>query len=300
MADSKGISIHLGLNAVDPAHYGGWNGTLTACEFDAKDMKAIAEARGFDSTLLLTKEATTTNFLTAMGKAESQLNEGDILFLTYSGHGGQVPDLNGDEAENARPDGKDETWALYDRQLVDDELYAQWAKLRSGVRVIMLSDSCHSGTMARELIFPAMVRATVVPGEVVEPTSDVTRLIPLEIQAKTYEQNKVLYDGLQRANSRGENVDVGASVILISGCQDNQSSMDGARNGLFTEALLRIWNDGKFKGGYKRFWREISRTMPASQSPNFFPVGVSSRPVERQRPFTVALPQPVPVAAPAR
>ena len=182
MADSKGISIHLGLNAVDPAHYGGWNGKLTACEFDAKDMKAIAEARGFDSTILLTNEATTKNFLTAMGNAASQLNEGDILFLTYSGHGGQVPDLNGDEAENARPDGKDETWALYDRQVVDDELYAQWATLRSGVRVIMLSDSCHSGTVAREMAFPAMVRATVVPGEVVEPTSDVTRLIPLDIR----------------------------------------------------------------------------------------------------------------------
>ena len=145
-----------------------------------------------------------------------------------------------------------------------------------------------------------MVRATVVPGEVVEPTSDVTRLIPLDIQAKTYDQNKGLYDGIQRANSRGENVNVGASVILISGCQDNQSSMDGTRNGLFTEALLKVWDKGAFKGGYKRFWREISRTMPASQSPNLFPVGVANRPFERQRPFTVAVPQPVPVAAPAR
>jgi hypothetical protein len=262
-------------------------------------MKAIAEARGYDSTLLLTKEATTKNFLTAIGNAASRLYAGDILFLTYSGHGGQVPDLNGDEAENARPDGKDETWALYDRQIVDDELYAQWATLRSGVRVIMVSDSCHSGTVAREIAFSAMVRATVVPGEVVEPSSDVTRLIPLEIQTETYKQNKGLYDGLQRANSRGENVDVGASIILISGCQDNQSSMDGARNGLFTEALLRVWNDGMYRGGYKRFWRDISGTMPTSQSPNFFEVGVASRPFERQRPFTVAAPQPVPVAAPA-
>jgi metacaspase-1 len=33
--------------------------------------------------------------------------------------GGQVNDIHNDE-----PDGLDETWALYDRELVDDELYA--------------------------------------------------------------------------------------------------------------------------------------------------------------------------------
>lgn len=30
---TKGLSLHLGLNRVDPAHYGGWDGALTACEF---------------------------------------------------------------------------------------------------------------------------------------------------------------------------------------------------------------------------------------------------------------------------
>ena len=42
-----------------------------------------------------------------------------FFLLTYSGHGGQINDVNNDE-----PDGLDETWALYDRELVDDELYA--------------------------------------------------------------------------------------------------------------------------------------------------------------------------------
>jgi len=38
----KGISLHIGLNAVDPKHYQGWDGVLQACELDAKDMAAIA------------------------------------------------------------------------------------------------------------------------------------------------------------------------------------------------------------------------------------------------------------------
>ena len=30
-------SLHIGLNAVNPAHYAGWSGPLKACEFDAAD-----------------------------------------------------------------------------------------------------------------------------------------------------------------------------------------------------------------------------------------------------------------------
>ena len=45
MADqTQSLSLHIGLNSVSPAHYGGWSGELTACEFDANDMAAIARA----------------------------------------------------------------------------------------------------------------------------------------------------------------------------------------------------------------------------------------------------------------
>ena len=50
---AKGLSLHLGLNGVDPAHYGGWDGALSACEFDAKDMNTLAKAQGDGYTQLL-------------------------------------------------------------------------------------------------------------------------------------------------------------------------------------------------------------------------------------------------------
>ena len=53
----KGISVHIGLNAVSAAHYGGWSGDLAACEFDANDMAAIAKSKAMKSTVLLTKKA---------------------------------------------------------------------------------------------------------------------------------------------------------------------------------------------------------------------------------------------------
>src|SRR6266498_1783114 len=100
---TKGISIHIGLNCVDPTQYEGWNGELTACEFDAKDMLGIAKARGFtDRKILPSGAATSAAVKAGITNAAKQLGSGDILWVTYSGHGGQVPDANGDEKTNDR------------------------------------------------------------------------------------------------------------------------------------------------------------------------------------------------------
>src|SRR5882672_3127033 len=117
-AKPKAISLHIGLNGVSAAAYSGWDGPLAACEFDAHDMAAIAKSKGMKPTVLLTKKATRAAALAGMRGAAKSLKPGDLFFMTYSGHGGQVRDTNGDE-----PDGQDETWCLYDGQLIDDELY---------------------------------------------------------------------------------------------------------------------------------------------------------------------------------
>ena len=141
----QGISIHIGLNEVDPAHYNGWSGKLNACEADAGDMERIATARGFEPTTILTREGTADAVTSAISDAAGKLEAGDILFLTYSGHGGQVPDTNNDEEQ----DQLDETWVLFDRQLVDDELYDLYSQFAAGTRIFVFSDSCHSGSVNR-------------------------------------------------------------------------------------------------------------------------------------------------------
>ncbi len=45
VSKARGVSLHVGLNAVSAAAYGGWDGPLAACEFDANDMAAIAKSR---------------------------------------------------------------------------------------------------------------------------------------------------------------------------------------------------------------------------------------------------------------
>ena len=46
-------------------------------------------------------------------------------------------------------DKKDETWCLYDGELIDDEVFIELAQFAEGVRIIVLSDSCHSGSVVR-------------------------------------------------------------------------------------------------------------------------------------------------------
>lgn len=142
--DEKGYALAIGLNAVDPGHYAGWAGKLNGCEPDALNMASIASTRGLNAETLLTASATRNAVLGKLGALAGKLKSGDLLVVSYSGHGGQIPDQNGDE-----DDGLDETWCLYDGELLDDELHQAWSKFQSGVRILALSDSCHSGTVLR-------------------------------------------------------------------------------------------------------------------------------------------------------
>lgn len=277
---AKGMSIHVGINRVDASRYGGWSGDLVACEFDAKDMAGIAEANGFETRTLMTSQATSKALTTALGDAAKKLEAGDSLLLTYSGHGGQVPDGNSEE-----PDRIDETWVLYDRQLVDDELYSLWAAFQPGVKIAVFSDSCHSGSVTRAVLRSVKPEALASAIDA-EPQEHSMRAMPADVVPKAYEANKEVYDEIQASLPSGDKADVGASVLLISGCQDNQTSADGKRNGLFTQTLLKVWNDGKFKGGYRTLAKKIVGQMPPWQSPNYYLAGRPSREFERQRPFT--------------
>jgi hypothetical protein len=292
-ANPKGISLHIGLNQVDPVHYAGWKGELVACENDARDLEAIALAQGFVPKSLLTKAATSAAVLDAINRATKELVEDDFFLLTYSGHGGQINDVDDEE-----PDGLDETWVLYDRQLIDDELYALWSEFRPGVRILVLSDSCHSGTMTKAVFLNPAPYVSRVESRVRASAGANLRpkFLPPELQAKIYKERAVLYDDIRKKTPRREKINVECSVILISACQDNQVAMDGNKNGLFTETLLKVWNKGSFTGGYHHLRNEIAGLMPPTQSPKYTMVGHRERAFERQRPFTIMAPR-VAVAA---
>jgi Caspase domain len=277
----RGLSLHVGLNKIDPKHYGS-DAPLAACEFDAEDMANVARSAGFDvAGQLLTKQATRKAVMDGISEAAKKLQPGDIFLFTYSGHGSQIPDFNSDEGE----DGADETFCLFDGMMIDDELYDLWTEFKDDVRVLVLSDSCHSGTNIR-----------FAPGRIVTDGEEVrTRRLPDPIAGRTFRRHRDFYTKLGKTKRK---IDEGrlirelatplrCTVMLISGCQDNQESADGTVNGRFTQALLSVWNDGQFDGNYKSFHTRIRRGMPPNQTPNLWTVGRPNPAFLGQKPFSV-------------
>jgi len=244
-------------------------------------MEAIAKSLDYKAEKLLTEEATREAVIKAISNAAEKLASGDIFFLTYSGHGGQVPDTNGDEPD----DHKDETWVLYNGEMVDDELYELYTRFKPGTRIVVTSDSCHSGTVTRAM-YERLAPAEADIGLRAQASPRIKR-IRGDIQAKVIARHQKMFDDIQERTKKAVHTTPAATILLISGCQDNQLSSDGDVNGLFTEKLLKVWNDGKYGNDYRHFQKAIKQQMPPTQTPKYFVVGAPNSAFEHQRPFTV-------------
>lgn len=294
---AQALSLHIGLNYVNPAAYDGWDGKLSGCINDANAMKRIAESQGFSTQTLIDSQATAVTVTNSISSISRRLGSGDFFLLTYSGHGGQLVDETGEES-----DGLNETWVLWDRQFLDNEIYNLLAQFSPGVRIFISSDSCHSGTVIRAFLRALKSRKNdstrvnyinefsqylqAAPRELdqfqiknVRDFTDVgnkVRSMPEMISIGNYEKNKESYNAIRNlAGSKNARAgDIGASVISISGCADNQFSYDGATNGAFTEALLRVWDNGSFSGSYPSFHSQIrDRINNPEQIPQYMKLG---------------------------
>jgi hypothetical protein len=121
---------------------------LTGCVRDAQTWGRELEGLGFRVTYLLDEEATRRNMIDALEGMLNQARPGDRLVFQYSGHGTQVPDDNGDEADQF-----DEAFVPFDyasgRLLLDDDLAEIVARVPEGVQLTLFMDCCHSGTNSR-------------------------------------------------------------------------------------------------------------------------------------------------------
>lgn len=245
----------------------GWSGPLgtpsgtLGCEKDADDMEAIAKQQGFEPReILKTKEATADAVWAAIEKAAEELQAGDMFFVTYSGHGAHVKDLNGDE-----PEGYDETWCLYDRMLLDDEQAYLYSKFRPGVRIFVLLDSCHSGTGTRG-------RSKEKEEEASSDENIQERCAPRGLDKSIYEfpLNTDFYDNRQTClieeikKQQKDNPQIGRrnfNVVSISACTDGQKARgDKQKGGWLSNAVTAAFNEGK-SSNYWEFHNRIVETL---------------------------------------
>lgn len=283
------LSLHVGLNVTDPEHYGGLLSPLDACVADAEAMRELAQAKGFgNSVVLLDAKATRKNVIAEITKAAKKLKAGDIFFLSYAGHGGQIRDFNRDEPGGPDEDSLDETLCLYDAQLIDDELYRLWAEFAESVRVLTVFDCCHSGSMVR-----TQANRLAAPSR--DDRAPRVRAVSLRASAKIFRNNTETYRGiLEELNAATGGVTtreldwpLSASVVQLSACQSNQlAEEDWSGNGLFTMRLLETLESGSFTG-YEDFLDAISTRMPARQTPKFLQIGSEDPVFSAQSPFTI-------------
>ncbi|MFF5206607.1 caspase family protein [Streptosporangium sp. NPDC000396] len=295
-----GIAVHVGLNGVDRNAYEDWDGALEAPENDAVALEKVARKLGYDTKVLLTQEATTKAVLGEISRAASSMADGDIFVMTYAGHGAQLTDL-----DNEEPDRKDETWVLYDRQLLDDELRVALSGFAAGVRVVIVSDSCHSGTVIRaaaeKLLREREITAAFAkvaphvrsrdfagPGAAAAPPK--VREIPPAVQKRIEAKQGDMYRRIRRSTPRATELTPDASIILLAACMDNQTAAEQHGHGLFTAALLEQWDGETFGADYDEVMSSACKQIPALQSPHKMTMGRNWPAFEDQIAFTVAPP----------
>jgi len=252
---ASGIAIHIGVNQPASSR----QCRLSLSEGYAWQMAELSRQAGYGAIHLLCGAHATCGavrgLLTSAAKA---LEPGDTLFVSFSGHGSQVPDASRDER-----DGMDETWCLYDAELLDDELMDVWREAPAGTRVLVVSESCFAGGMRyyEEDVLaehPPLSRRPVYRsgGPAMRGVKQYTQQVPSSCIARAPLHD----DGIK------------ASVLLMAGAGEKQT----AREGLYLRHLLKLWNGGAFRDSFcelhRQLWTSVRHENP-EQDPQIIMLG---------------------------
>lgn len=262
-------ALTIGIN-----DYPGTESDLSGCVNDSNDWKAALTKRGFAVSQLLDKAATGRAIREAIRGVISPAKSGDLVVIQYSGHGSFVPDKDGDE-----PDGTDECICPHDVAtkgvITDDELFGLYDAKARGVRLLVISDSCHSGTVARmaPILTPPSTTGKFAPTRRI-------RFLPPSV----FLSRRQLADVGMRARHVSSSPPGRYAALLMAGCQDTEYSFDaffrGRPNGAFTFVALQAL--GKLGPGasYGDWFTAIRAMLPSSQypqSPNLFGTAAMKR-----------------------
>lgn len=261
----KKTALCVGIN-----NYPGTDSDLSGCVNDAIDWASVLRDRDFSVNMLLDNEATRKNIMTALEMLLQLGQKGDSIVFTFSGHGTQVPDEDGDE-----PDGRDECLCAHDcfegGLIYDDELWKLFRSKRPGVQLVMISDSCHSGTVARKIGAPIFVqhsqaRRKYIPYQLLNPKA-VWRPNPKD---QYPEVQRLAEEGSWLKSAKGA-AKVPWPLLLLSGCQDDEYSYDAIidhrANGAMTAFALKVLKDLPDKATYNDWFIALRAQLPNRDYP---------------------------------
>jgi hypothetical protein len=253
-AKDRKFGLFVGINA-----YTGGISPLRGCVNDATQMRDVMTGRfGFkaaDTTLLTDAAATRDAILANLNKYATLAGPGDLVVFHYSGHGTLFPDKYSEELDEtkltyvAAPNEAGQMEVLYERGtydsaivpvdarlrtsgkpwrnlILDDELYAIFGGItRKGAQVVLISDSCHSGSIDRAKKSDALPRA-----QSLATVFGVRRFSELDLE--------------KPAETRSTRTPPPAKglYLALTGSKDDEFSLDanfgGVPMGLFTSTFL--------------------------------------------------------------
>ena len=214
---------------------------------DVQTMREVLVKRwGFPEAnikVLTDAAATRAGILAALEDLVRTTGPNDTVYFHYSGHGSQVEDQNGDEA-----DGLDETIVPVDGRspgiadILDDQLDAIFARLKTHNAVIVL-DSCHSGTATRAFDIRA-------------------RSLPQDKRVDLYKESGVQTRALVPLMS--------SRYVVISAAASTEEALDGPvegrYHGFFTYALARSMSASPAGASVRSVFGGVARELNRIQA----------------------------------
>lgn len=245
-------ALCIGIN-----DYPGAGRELTGCVNDANDWAAMLGGRGFTVSRLVDAEATWEGIVSAVQDAVAGAAKGDVLVVTYSGFGTYVPDperFGADLREALCP-----TDVAQGRLLLLDELDALLNQRATGSLAVVISDTCHAGTVTRgddQSFDPGTARMRILPPQV-------------WMDARRAHHENFFEDLPQRKAE-------GLGDLLVTACHGYEFGWEGRfagrASGVFTYHALKALASLQAGASYEAWARAIQSFLPSSrwtQSPRF-------------------------------
>jgi len=265
-ARNKRYGIFVGIN-----DYPGEANDLYGAVNDADNMRELLVTKfkfpRANTTILLDDKATRDGILSQIKAYGKLLGAGDELVFQYSGHGSLWPDKYSEvvdetvKTEVYYTDSNGQRYHIpldyYDSAIVpwdsdsstsgkgwgnmilDDELYGLFAPLtKKGVTVVVVSDSCHSGSVGKGELTKARIK-----------------FLPLERVFNVISMADVKFEKPKNQVKAGP-LTFDPYYITLTAAKDDEFALDdsngSAPGGLFTETLIGIINTSKAPLTYQR------------------------------------------------
>ncbi len=231
-------ALLIGINEYHP------NSGVTPLDGCVNDVKAVESflKKHYDDLLpsrgikkLLNEKATRTNIIKAFqSHLIKKAQPGDTVLFHYSGHGSFNESLDLFKQFDGAVDGKvqDETFVCYDSRLeghydlADKEIAVLLSRINKGVDIVAIADSCHSGSITRDVVKP-LLKTRFFRGRSGERA----------LSSYLLKKDDFYADMLA---ATGKITIPNSKHLLLSGCGRGEESLETFdKRGLFTTTLLR-------------------------------------------------------------